>query len=39
MDGQVESAKLETPAMTEQPMEEEVNPKAKPSKKDNLGML
>jgi len=34
MDGQVESAKLETPAMTEQPMEEEVNPKAKPSKKD-----
>nr|CAB3457481.1 unnamed protein product [Digitaria exilis] len=34
MDGQVESAKLETPVMPEQPMEEEVNPKAKPSKKD-----
>ncbi|XP_066397499.1 type I inositol polyphosphate 5-phosphatase 13-like [Miscanthus floridulus] len=36
MDGQVESAKLETPVMPEQPMEEEINPnpKAKPSKKD-----
>nr|CAB3453856.1 unnamed protein product [Digitaria exilis] len=34
MDGQVESAKLETPVMPEQPMEEEVNPKSKPSKKD-----
>ncbi|KAK3130458.1 hypothetical protein QOZ80_6BG0493710 [Eleusine coracana subsp. coracana] len=32
MDGQVESAKLETPVMPEQPVEEEV--KVKPSKKD-----
>jgi len=33
MDGQVASAKLETPVMPEQPMEEEINPnpKAKPS--------
>ncbi|KAM0829952.1 hypothetical protein ACQ4PT_066544 [Festuca glaucescens] len=33
MDGQVESARLETPVMPEQPMEE-VEVKVKPSKKD-----